>query len=215
MNSMTKLALVSASVLSIGALTACQSNNTIKDNDHARMMKDHHPQHERKMTAEQREQFQQARHERKQVVEQIKNACDSKAAGTAVQIKAGEKTLDGTCTMTFKPDRKAMKQMHDRQHQQGTREHRPMRGEMRNTMHMQRNEPLTDARRAELTKQFNQRLAERQATQQAIAKACQGQTHGKVIQLKVAAQTIDGQCKVRFQPKASIASSPAPVKSAT
>ena len=211
MNSMTKIALVSASVLSMGALTACQSNNTVKDNDHARMMKDHHPQHERKMTAEQREQFQQARSERKQVVEQIQTACDSKAVGTAVQIKAGEKTIDGTCTMTFKPDRKAMKQMRDRQHQQGAREHRPMRG----GMHMQHNEPLTDAQRAELTKQFDQRLAERQATQHAIVKACQGQTHGKVVQVKVAAQTIDGQCEVRFQPKAPVASSPAPVKSAT
>ncbi len=80
MNSMIKIALVGTSILSLGALTACQSSNSVKDNDHARMMKDHHPQHERKMTAEQREQFQQARHERKQVFEQIQKACDEQSS---------------------------------------------------------------------------------------------------------------------------------------
>lgn len=213
MNSMIKIALVGTSILSLGALTACQSSHSVKDNDHARMMKDHHPQHERKMTAEQREQFKQSRHERKQVFEQIQKACDSKAAGTAVQIQAGEKTLDGTCTMTFKPAHKASQKMRGEQRSMKD-EHRPMRGEMGNAMHMQHDEPLTDARRAELTQQFAQRLAERQAIQQAIAKACQGQTHGKAIQIKVGVQTIDGQCEIRFQPKAPVAPSPAPVKSA-
>lgn len=42
MNSMIKIALVGTSILSLGALTACQSSHSVKDNDHARMMKDHH-----------------------------------------------------------------------------------------------------------------------------------------------------------------------------
>lgn len=210
MNSMIKIALVGTSILSLGALTACQSSNSIKDNDHARMMKDHHPQHERKMTTEQREQFQLARHERKQVFEKIQKACESKVAGTAVQIQAGEKTLEGTCTMTFKPEHKTGKKMRGEQRSMKD-EHRPMRGEMREGMHMQHDQPLTDARRAELTQQFDQRLAECQAIQQAIAKACQGQTHGKAIQIKVGVQTINGQCEIHFQPKAPVA---AAVKSA-
>lgn len=210
MNSMIKIALVGTSILSLGALTACQSSHSVKDNDHARMMKDHHPRHERKMTDEQREQFKQARHERKQVFEQIQKACKSKAAGTAVQIQAGEKTLEGTCSMTFKPEHKTGQKMRGEKYSMKD-EHRPMRGEMHEGMHMQHDQPLTDARRAELTQQFDQRLAERQAIQQAITKACQGQTHGKAIQIKVGVQTIDGQCEIHFQPKAPVA---APVKSA-
>ena len=205
MNSMTKIALVGASVLSIGALTACQSTNTVqdKDNDHARMMHDHHQKHDRKMTPEQREKFQQARAERKQVIEQIQKACDSKAVGTAVQVKAGDKTIDGTCVMTFKADHKAAKHMRG-EHRSMKGEHRPMRGDI-NGMQMKRGEPLTNAQRAELTKQFDQRLAERQAKQQAILKACQGQTDGKAVQVKAGAQTIDGKCAIRFQPKAPVA----------
>ena len=77
---------------------------------------------------------------------------------------------------------------------------------------MQRGEPLTDAKRAELTKQFDQRLAERQAKQQAILKACQGKTDGSAVAIKVGEQQINGQCKVRFQPKAPVAPTTAPVK---
>lgn len=213
MNSMIKIALVGTSILSLGALTACQSSHSIKENDHARMMHDHHPQHERKMTAEQREQFKQARHERKQVFEQIQKACDSKAVGTAVQIQAGDKILDGTCSMTFKPEHKAGQKMRGEQRSMKDK-HRAMRSGMNHAMHMQHDEPLTDTRRAELTQQFDQRLAKRQAIQQTIAKACQGQTHGKAIQIKVGVQTIAGQCEIRFQPKAPVTPSPAPVKSA-
>ena len=205
MNSMTKIALVGASVLSMGALTACQSTNTVKDtdNDHARMMHGHHQKHDRKMTPEQREKFQQARAERKQVIEQIQKACDSKAVGTAVQVKAGDKTIDGTCVMTFKPDHKAAKHMRG-EHRSMKGEHRPMRGDI-NNMQMKRGEPLTNAQRAELTNQFEQRLAERQAKQQAILKACQGQNDGKAVQVKAVTQTIDGKCAIRFQPKAPVA----------
>ena len=42
MNNMTKMALVSASVLSMGALTACQATANTQDKNHPRMMKEHH-----------------------------------------------------------------------------------------------------------------------------------------------------------------------------
>jgi hypothetical protein len=80
-------------------------------------------------------------------------------------------------------------------------------------MHMQRGEPLTDAKRAELTQQFDQRLAERQAKQQAIAKACLGKADGAAVQIKAGGQTINGKCEVRFQPKMPAQpAAPAPVK---
>jgi len=217
MNSMIKIALVSASVLSIGALTACQSTHTVKgkDSDHARMMHDHHQKHDHKMTPEQREQFQQTRAERKQVFEQIQKACDGKSVGQFVQIKAGDKTIDGTCSMRFKADRQDMKRMHKEMmgmhgEMKGTQMkdgHHPMRGEMKGMqgMRMQHGEPLTDAKRAELTKQFDQRLAQHQAHQQAMLKACQGQPNGKAVQVKMGTHTINGKCEVRFQPKAPMA----------
>ena len=200
MNSMTKMALVGASVLSMGALTACQSTNTVqdKDDDHPRMMQDRHQKHERNMTPEQREQFQQARAERKQMMKSIQTACDGKAVGSAVQIKAGEKTIAGTCVMQFTPDRAEMKKMR--------REHRAMQGEMKGMpMMMRHDEPLTDAKRAELTKQYDQRLAEHQAHQQAVFKACQGKANGTAVQVKVGTQSMNGTCEVRFQPKAPAA----------
>lgn len=214
MNNMTKMALVGASVLSMGALTACQSTSTPKDAEHGRMMKQHHGDQERRMSPEQREHFKQMRAEQRQVFADMQKACDGKATGSTVQVKAGDKNIDGTCTMTFNADRKAMKQ--EMKNARGEHkpmrggEHRPMRGEMRGQM--QRGEPLTDAKRAELTKQFDQRLAERQAKQQAILKACQGKTDGSAVAIKVGEQQINGQCKVRFQPKAPVAPTTAPVK---
>lgn len=62
MNNMAKIALVSASVLTMGALTACQSNPGPKDKQDGRPMM-HHGHHE-KMSPEQREQFKQMRAER-------------------------------------------------------------------------------------------------------------------------------------------------------
>ncbi|OTG80856.1 hypothetical protein B9T33_07705 [Acinetobacter sp. ANC 5054] len=209
MNNMTKMALISAGVLSMGALTACQSTTAPKDADHGRMMKQHHGDHERKMSPEQREHFKEMRAEQRQVFTEMQKACDSKTVGTAVQVKAGDKAIDGTCVMTFKADRKAMKEARG-EHKPMRGEHRPMRGDMQG--HMQRGEPMTDAQRAELTKQFDQRLAQRQAKQQAIAKACQGKTDGTAVAFKVGEQQINGKCEVRFQPKAPVAPTAAPVK---
>ena len=210
MNNMTKMALVGASVLSMGALTACQSTSTPKDAEHGRMMKQHHGDQDRRMSPEQREHFKKMRIEQRQVFAEMQKACDGKAVGSAVQVKAGDKAIDGTCTMTFNADHKAMKQ--EMKNARG--EHKPMRGGEHRPMRgqMQRGEPLTDAKRAELTKQFDQRLAEGQAKQQAIMKACQGKTDGSAVAIKVAEQQINGQCKVRFQPKAPVAPTNAPVK---
>ena len=202
MKQMTKMALIGASVLSMGTLTACQSTTAPKDNDHGRMMKQHHGDQDRRMSPEQREHFKQMRAEQRQVFADMQKACNGKTTGSTVQVKAGEKNIDGTCTMVFKADRQDMKKARG--------EHRPMRGDIRGQM--QRGEPLTDAKRAELTKQFDQRLAERQAKQQAIMKACQGKTDGSAVAIKVGEQQINGKCEVRFQPKAPVAPTPAPVK---
>ena len=195
MKPMTKIVLISASVLSMGALTACQSTSNMHDKkDHPRMMKHHDGQKQHRFTPEQRAQ-------RMQLHKQIQQACDGKAAGSAVQIKAGDKTIDGQCKIAFKADRKGIKgQRGDFRGMHG--EHHPMRGEFRGGLN--RGEALTDSKRAELVKQYDQHLAERQALQNAVTKACQGQSHGKAVQVKVGTQTLDGQCMLHFQPNAPV-----------
>lgn len=195
MKAMTKVALVSASLLSMGALTACQTTSVPQD---AKQFK----KHEHRMSPEMREKHQAHKAERKAFFEQAQKACDGKTAGQAVQVKVGDKTIDGSCVIQFKADRKDMKQVRG-EHRGMRGEHRPMRGDLqsKNFRHgdFKRGEPLTDAKRAELTQQYAQRLADRQAKQQAFAQACFGQTDGKAVQIKVGDKTVNGQCHVRFE----------------
>lgn len=199
MKAMNKVVLVSASLLSMGILTACQTTTATAPQD-TKQFKKHH---ENRMSPEMREKHQARMAERKVFFEQAQKACEGKNAGQAVQVKVGEKTIDGTCVIQFKVDRKDAKQA--RGDFRGMRgEHRPMRGDVKGPMakgEFKRGEPLTDAKRAELTQQYAQRLAKRQAQQQAIAQACVGQTHGKAVQVKMGEKTMNGQCHVRFQPK--------------
>ncbi len=204
MKAMTKMIVVGASVLSMGALTACQSTSNVADADHSRMMKHHQDKKGRHLSPEQREKFQQMRTERAEFKKQIQQACDNKAVGSAVQVKAGDKTVEGSCNIYFKADRKDQKAARaDFRGMKG--EHRPMRGDFRAAPGQVRGQALTDAQRAEMVQQFEQRLAQRQAQQQAILQACQGKKDGTAAQIKVGDKTINGQCHVRFQPKAPVA----------
>lgn len=197
MNAMTKIAMLTTGLISMGALTACQTTTAPQDKD-PRHFKAHHKQD--RMTAEQRELYKQKRTERQQMFEQVKKACDGKAVGTAVQIKAGEKVINGSCKIHFKADRKDMKHMRGEHRSLQGQHHGVMRGEVR-SFKQNRGEALTDAKRAELIKAYDQRLAQRQAQQQAMAKACVGQSHGKAVQIKVGEKMINGQCQVRFHPQ--------------
>lgn len=181
MNNMAKIALVSASVLTMGALTACQSNPGPKDKQDGRPMM-HHGHHE-KMSPEQREQFKQMRAERHEFKKQAKSACDNKAAGTAVQIKVGDKTIDGTCAINFRPDRGAMKDIRMADHKD---------------FQFKRGQELT----AEQKAQMEQFRADRQAKWTAIQSACTGQSNGKQIQAKIDDKLIPGTCFVHFKPDA-------------
>lgn len=211
MNAMTKIAMLSTGLITMGALTACQTTTAPQDKDPRHFKGD---QKQYRMTPEQRELHKQKRAERQQMFEQVKKACDGKAVGSAVQIKAGEKVMNGSCEIHFKADRNDMKKMRGEHHiMKGEHRamHQPMRGEI-GSFNKNRGEPLTDAKRKELTNQYNQRLAQRQAQQQAFAKACVGQTHAKTVQIKIGEKTVNGQCLVHFQPKQPVVS--APIKAA-
>lgn len=196
MKTMTKIALVSVGLLSVGTLTACQStNSTATPEREGRMAHSMHGKHAR-LSPEQREQWQQLRTERHQMMQQIKTACKGKAAGQVVQVKAGEKTVNGTCSLVFTPERQQLKH---------SREHRPMRGDVRQfKQHGPQTGALTDAKRAELVKQYDQRLAQHQARQQAMANACNGKTAGQTVQIKLGDKSVNGQCSLRFKPNTAV-----------
>lgn len=208
MPSMTKLALVTTGVLSMGALTACQSTPTPQDvspkaHSHQKHHADSRGQH---LTPEQREQFKQARAERQQVMRQIQQACEGKAAGQTVQIKANDKSINGSCQVRFVPDREAMKNARAQFAKDGKfakdRKLSPeIMAQHRAESRAKRAEPLTEAQRAEKKKQFEQRIAQHKVHQQALQQACQGKTAGQSVQIKVGEQTLSGQCKVVFQPQ--------------
>lgn len=185
MKAISKVAIISASILSIGALTACQTTPSPQESKSFK-------KHQQHMSPEMAEKRQAYRTERKAAIQQAQSACDGKAVGQDVQIKVGDKVINGTCAINFKVDQNEMKQARADQ--------RPMRGEMRGLDH-KRGEPLTDTQRAELTEKYDQRLANRQAMQEAFIKACQGQTDGKNVQIKLDGKAINGQCQVNFQPK--------------
>src|SRR5690606_36219663 len=132
MQTMTKIALISASVLSMGALTACQSTSNVQSSDHPHMMK-HHEGKKHHLSPEQREQFKAKRAERMQSAKQLQQACDNKAAGSAIQVKSGDKTIDGTCQMVFKADRKEMNGQRG-EYLSMQAEYRPMRDDIRGSM---------------------------------------------------------------------------------
>ena len=189
MKSMTKVALITASVLSVGALTACQSTSSTKEQ--SRMM---HGEYKHRMSPEQREKMQQMRAQHQEFRDQAQNACDGKAVGQAVQIKAGEKTIDGTCNTVFIADEKTREQMRQDFRRVGAEQGKMYRQGAR----MQ---DMTEEQRVQVKQQFEQKRAERQTQMETIQKSCEGQANGKTVQVKIGEKTLSGTCVVKFQPQ--------------
>lgn len=187
---MTKVALVTASVLSVGALTACQSTSSTQEQ--SRMM---HGEYKHRMSPEQREQMQQMRAQHRDIRNQAQKACDGKAVGQTVQIKAGEKTVDGTCNTIFIADQKTREQMHQEFRRIGAEQGK---------MHRQdrtRMQEMTEEQRIQVKQELTQKRAERQAQWETIQKSCEGQENGKMVQVKIGEKTLSGTCVVKFQPQ--------------
>ena len=192
MKTMTKIALVGASLLSMGALTACQSTQSVQDKgaDHPRkMMGD---KHDRRMTPEQLERKQKLREQRQAERQGILEACKTQTLGQPLEFKFDDRTVQGQCHLVFQADKDQLKKWRSTQAQfKDGREHR---------REFKRGEKLTEEQRAEKQKLREQVKAERDAQRQAITTACQGKSHGQNLQIKLGEQSINGQCQVRFKP---------------
>ncbi|MCU4358334.1 hypothetical protein [Acinetobacter ursingii] len=102
MKKFSKIAIVTATLVTMGSLAACQSTNAPQEPPSHHMMGDgpqgKHAMKHHKLTPEQRA-------ERQAQFEQIQQACVGKVAGQAIQVKMGDKTIDGTCQLHFKPNK--------------------------------------------------------------------------------------------------------------
>jgi len=201
MKAMTKIGLVTTSVLTIGTLTACQSTQTPKHDQKDRLITPRHD--DRNLSHEQREQRQKMHAQRKEIREQIQKACDGKTIGQTVQIKTEERTIEGSCNMIFKADRQSMKNM-----KRGFRQ-----DEQTNRIRYDRPrmKDLTEEQRVQIKQQFEQKRAEHKAQWEAVQKACTGQPDGKVIQVKLGDKILNGKCMIKFQPDFKIANNLPPL----
>lgn len=188
MKTMTKIALLTASLISAGALTACQSTTPTKEDRGSYMMHDKGWQHK---SPEQREQMKQMRAQHKAMREQIEKACDGKVVGEAVQINAANKTINGSCAMMFKADRSAMREM---KHEMSG-QHQMMYGHRAE----ERMKNMTEEQRAQIQQQREQKRAQHRAEWEAVQQACAGRPQGQAIQVKLGEKLIKGTCIVKFK----------------
>ena len=107
MNNVSKIAMLTATILTMGSLAACQSTSAPDPMHDRPMMDGAHGKHFKRhpLTPEQRAEMQQRRAERQAQFEQIQQACVGKTVGQAIQVKVGDKTIDGTCQIRFKPNK--------------------------------------------------------------------------------------------------------------
>lgn len=192
-----KISLTTLGLISVATLAACQSTPNMQSKDHPRDMKYHEMKKHHAKYADDRHQKMHGKH--RALYAQMQKACEQKAVGSVIQVQVGEKQIQGSCNIYFKADRGQMKSKRGNDHT--AQNARPMRADA-SYRGQTRHEALTDEKRAELTQQYAQRLALKQAKQQAMLKACQGQTNGKAVQIKVAEQTMNGTCVVKFTPEA-------------
>ena len=186
-----KIGLVSASVCAMLALSACQSTQPTHERDrHAMKMHEKN----KNLTPEQRQQRQEMHEQRQQFVQAINTACDQKKSGDQVALTIGERSIQGQCKIQFYPDRPTKKD--------APREARPelrAQTDVKQAPRRQANAVMTDAERAELVKQYDLHLQQRQARQNAIAQACQGKNHGQAVEIKIGEQQMQGKCLVKFR----------------
>lgn len=174
---MKKILIASSVVMSAVLLTACQSQSAVQQPKPERMMK-----HKAERMGK--------HHAQRGMQHAMAKACQGKAAGDQVEVALGKRTLQGQCEMVFMPKR-------DQNLKSNYKMTRPAAP--------QKTAILTDAERAEMVKQFDLRLAERQAKQKAIQTACQGKTAGQAVELKFAEHSVSGQCQLKFKPQAKAA----------
>ncbi len=198
MNMTSRLGLISLSLVAVATLTACQSTATQQGKPEQQLHQPGHPDgqyhkgqarrghHDRNMTPEQKQQWQQQSAGRKQLFKDMQTACDGKALGQSVQLKAGDRVVSGQCQMMFKADQQTKGKY------RGHGMHQGMQG--------QKHGEMTAEQRQQRRAQFEAKREQRQAQWTAVQKACEGQPQAKTMQVKIGDKDIKGQCMMSFKP---------------
>ncbi len=132
MKTMKKIVMLGASLFTLTALTACQSPHSerdgmrhsmygmhhdmqmMSDDERAEMMAGMHEQHHmkyRNLSPEQRAEWEKRHAEHRAYFEQMHKACEGKKAGQSIQLKLGEKMIEGSCELKFQPKQPMMQHM--------------------------------------------------------------------------------------------------------
>jgi hypothetical protein len=119
------------------------------------------------------------------------DVCKGQAAGSKTQMQWRDQTITGQCQLVFIPESPTREQrLKHREHWQSSTP----------KMRLQKDEILTDEKRASLVKEYDQRLIEQQARQKAISNACKGQSAGKTVSIQLAGNKQSGRCDLVFIP---------------
>ncbi len=188
MNKISKLALVCATVLSMGSLVACQSGSnldkTAQDNKHPHGAK--HEQHGKHrgqpMTEEQKAEFEKRRAE---FEKQAKQACDGKV-GQTVKFTLDDKTIEGTCEIGIKREKPQDAQGAMPPKADGSMPPPPKDGKFDGKKGDKESKSDREQRRAEMKAKEQQ--------------ACAGKLGQKVSVSLDNDRTIEGTCEVMFKP---------------
>lgn len=89
MKNLAKIIFVGASLIGMGSLTACSTLHS-----------EGKPPHDGKPPMSHKD-----RAERKAMMEQFNQACQGQPAGQQLQITVGDKVIQGTCELHFKPNK--------------------------------------------------------------------------------------------------------------
>ncbi|TCM68120.1 hypothetical protein EC844_106103 [Acinetobacter calcoaceticus] len=207
MQTASKLALISFSVLAALTLSACQSTQSTPVNSAEPQHRSGHHHDRSQMTDAQKQHWQQQSAGRKQLFNQMQQACDGKKLGQNLQLQVADKTISGQCQLMFKPEARVGTELHTRQHQphtmrmQDQNQHPQGRDKHNQAPVDPQNMSAEQIQQRELRQQqFALRRAERQQKWQALQNACNGQTVGKNIQAQIGDKTLNGQCVVKFKP---------------
>ena len=184
------LMLLSMGIASMG-LVACQSTQPKLAEKHDRSAKFEKKSHQADQA---RHEARKAKHkQRQQTVYALHSACDGKDVGSQTQVQVGERTWTGQCDLVFKPE--AKRPIKSEKMREPKSKPAPYAAHTK----VPRGEIISDEKRAELVKRYDQRLIQQQVRQQAVQNACQGQKVGQDIQLKLGDQQINGRCELRFK----------------
>lgn len=176
MKQIKALALLGGSIVLISTLSACQSTTQKTDQTRTQHGHQHGEQHRHRMTAEQKQQWQQQR----------QHACDGKTAGERVELQLGNRSKVGQCQVMFKLDdnSKSLLQQHfsNMPHPSG-----------------QAFKQMSVEQREQIKQQYQSKRTERQALHQQLQTACQGQSVGKTVEVQYDKQKLSGQCILDYR----------------